>query len=63
MIPVRLNAVEITDFIKKIARIKVFEHYISYKKFNGRTCLSPTRVEVGLPKISMLKILCTEMGN
>ncbi len=33
----RLNAAEITDYSKKIVQIEVFEHYILYKKVNGRT--------------------------
>ncbi len=43
----RLNTAEITDYIKKIVQLEVFEHYILYKKISGRTCLSPQRVEAG----------------
>ncbi len=69
-----LNAAKITNYIRstltkvrlyqKIVQIKVVENLLSYKKVNGRTCLSLPGVELGVRKIDMFLILyCTEMGK
>ncbi len=42
-------------------QIKVLEHSIPYEKVDGRICLSPTRGELGAPKMAIFEILkCTK---
>ncbi len=51
-----LNTAKNTDYMKKMFQIKVLAHEISYKNLNGRTYLSPPRLELGAPKIAMFEI-------
>ncbi len=45
-------------------QIKVVEHYISYKKVSGCTCLSPQKWSYRARKFDMFQILyCSEMGK
>ncbi len=37
-------------------QLKVVENYI-YKKLGGRTCVSPTGVELEIPKIAKFELL------
>ncbi len=46
----RLNATEITDYIKKLFKYKYLSITFRTKKSNRCTCLSPPRVKVGLQR-------------
>ncbi len=52
-----LNAAKNMHYMKKKLRMKVVQNWISYKKVRERIYLSPPRVELGAPMISVFEIL------